>query len=202
MLKTKHQLSILLLLPFALLLLLPFNVQAAQVNDMMGAAARMSREMDTQLASRFGAVSKSISVIVTTPVDINNFEESCAAARQMQEYLSYWLVHSGYSVQEVRKGKALLFRQDTGELLLTRNRELAANKRVHSALTLVGTYTVTSKNIIFNVRLMQTGGLEVFAMSSASIPVTGETRAMLGLGGSSSGHSYVSIEPSVYSRLP
>jgi hypothetical protein len=202
MMQTKPTLAVLLLLPFALLLLLPFNAQAAQGSDMMGAAAAMSREMDAQLASRFGAVSKNITVIVTTPVDINNFEESCAVARQMQEYLSYWLVQAGYGVQEVRKGKALLFRQETGELLLTRNRDLAASRRAHSALTLVGTYTVTSKNIIFNVRLMQTGGLEVFAMSSASIPVTGETRAMLGFGGSASGHSYVSIEPSVYSRLP
>ncbi|MDR1241841.1 MAG: hypothetical protein LBM00_03515 [Deltaproteobacteria bacterium] len=191
------------LLPFALLMLHPLSARAMDMNE---AAASMSREMDAQLALRFGAAGKNISIIVTTPVDINNFEESCVIARQIQEYLSYWLVQAGYGVQEIRGGKAILFRKDTGELLLTRDRELIARKRVGSVLTLVGTYTLTSKTIIFNVRLIQTGGQEVYAMSSISIPVTKETRTMLNLGAnassSGSGHSYVSIEPSVYSRLP
>jgi hypothetical protein len=201
--KTGSRLFMWLFLLLASLTTLPSYALAINMNE---AAANMSREMDAQLALRFGsgsAVSNNISVIVTTPVDINNFEESSAMARQMQEYLSYWLVQAGYSVQEVRKGKALLFRQEAGELLLTRNRELAAYKKVNSVLTLVGTYTVTSKSIIFNMRLMQTGGLDVYAMSSVSIPVTGETRALLSYGsGSSTGNTYISIEPSVYSRLP
>jgi hypothetical protein len=200
--KTRARLFI-VLLQFALFMLHPLSARAMDMNE---AAASMSREMDAQLALRFGAAGKNISIIVTTPVDINNFEESCVIARQIQEYLSYWLVQAGYGVQEIRKGKAILFRKDTGELLLTRDRELVARKQVGSVLILVGTYTLTSKTIIFNVRLMQTGGQEVYAMSSVSIPVTKETRAMLSMGAnassSGSGHSYVSIEPSVYSRLP
>jgi hypothetical protein len=190
-------------LQFALLAAHPLSARAMDMNE---AAASMSREMEAQLALRFGAAGRNISIIVTTPVDINNFEESCVIARQIQEYLSYWLVQAGYGVQEIRKGESILFRKETGELLLTRDRELAASKRVGSVLTLAGTYTLTSKSIIFNVRLMQTGGLEVYAMSSVSIPITKETRAMLSQGAnassSNSGHSYVSIEPSVYSRLP
>lgn len=198
------------LLFFAALLLLPASlVQAqaqAQESSLSEAAALLAGEMDSQLALTFGHQPGSaggISVIVTTPVDINNFEESSALARQMQESVSHWLVRSGYSVQEVRKGRALLFRPDTGELLLTRDRELAASKTVHSALTLVGTYTVTSRSIIFNLRMMRTGGTEVYAMSSLSIPVNGEIRAMLNQSGGPGGSStYVSIEPSVYNRLP
>ena len=198
---------------FLFILLLSLLVPAASTANtgptmtMAEAAAGMAQEMDAQLSLRFGQqqyAANGITVIVTTPVDINNFEESSVVARQMQESISHWLVQAGYSVQEVRRGKSLLFRQDTGELLLTRNRDLAAQKTVKSSITLVGTYTVTSKSIIFNIRMMQTGGSEVYAMSSMSIPVTGEIRAMLSQGGGSGGSTSVSymIEPSVYSRLP
>lgn len=168
---------------------------------MSKAASDMGVEMDTQLAHRFGqqeGVINGISVIITTPVDLNNLEESNAVARQMQEELSRWFIRSGYSVQEVRGGKALLMRPSTGELLLTRNRDLAATRTAHSALTMVSTYSMTSRSIVFNVRLMQTGGNEVFAMSNVTLPLSGELRAMLGTAQSD---TYL-IEPSVFSRLP
>lgn len=169
---------------------------------MSKAAASMGAEMDTQLSHRFGqqeGVVNGISVIVTTPVDLNNLEESNPVARQMQEELSRWFIRAGYSVQEVRGGKALLLRPSTGELLLTRNRDLASARKVQSALTLVATYSMTSRSIVFNVRLMQTGGNEVFAMSNVTLPISGELRAMLGTAQAET--SYL-IEPSVFSRLP
>ncbi|MDR2892305.1 MAG: hypothetical protein LBV80_04380 [Deltaproteobacteria bacterium] len=185
------------------LLLLPCNALALTVPGLtMGeAASGMGQEMDAQLAQRFGHTDgvNGISIIVTTPVDINNFEESSPVARQMQESLAHWLVGAGYSVQEIRKGRNLLFRQDTGELLLTRDKELAALKSVNSVMILVGTYTVTSKSVIFNVRLMQTGGTEVYAMSSVSLPINGEMRALLGETMRGGG---IMIEPTVYNRLP
>ena len=187
------------ILTFLFVLLLPCSASAMSMAE---AAAGMGQEMDQQLAERFGHSEgvNGISVIVTTPVDINNFEESSPLARQMQESLAHWLVQAGYSVQEVRKGRHLLFRPDTGELLLTRDKELAALKNVNSALILVGTYTVTSKNVIFNVRLMQTSGTEICAMSSASLPVSGEIRALLGYGVNNG--NGITIEPTVYGRLP
>ena len=168
---------------------------------MTKAASSMGSEMDHQLADRFGqqeGVVNGISLIITTPVDLNNLEESNPVARQMQEELSRWFIRSGYSVQEVRGGKALLLRPATGELLLTRNRDLAATRNVKSALTMVSTYSMTSRSIVFNVRLMQTGGNEVYAMSNVTLPISGELRAMLGAT-QSDAHL---IEPSVFSRLP
>ena len=195
-----------ILLLIAALLFAIGGTARAQGSGLSDAASALAEEMDSQLALTFGHQPGSaggISVIVTTPVDINNFEESSAVARQMQESISHWLVRSGYSVQEVRKGRALLFRPDTGELLLTRDHDLAANKTVNSALTLVGNYTVTSRSIIFNLRMMRTGGTEVYAMSSLSIPINGEIRAMLNQTAAHGGSSaFVAIEPSIYNRLP
>lgn len=186
---------------FIITVLLMSAAPAAANSVMSKAAATMGSEMDNQLADRFGqqeGVVNGISVIITTPVDLNNLEESNPVARQMQEELARWFIRAGYSVQEVRGGRALLMRPDTGELLLTRDRDLAASRNVKSALTMVATYSMTSRSIIFNVRLMQTGGNEVFAMSNITLPISGELRAMLGTNQSD---TYL-IEPSVFSRLP
>ncbi|MDL2306526.1 hypothetical protein LJC48_00660, partial [Desulfovibrio sp. OttesenSCG-928-C06] len=94
---------------FLFFLILPVLVPAsatantAPTMTMAEAAAGMASEMDAQLSMRFGQqqyAANGITVIVTTPVDINNFEESSVVARQMQESLSHWLVQAGYSVQE------------------------------------------------------------------------------------------------------
>ena len=192
--------------------------QALADTIMTKAAAAMGREMHRQLAERFGEQdgSNAFSMIVTTPVDLNNLEESNAVARQMQEELSRWFIQAGYNVQEVRQGKALLMRPSTGELLLTRNKDLIPDKEARSALTLVGTYSISSRNMTFNVRLVRTGGPDVYAMSNITLPVSGELRSMLSVNVNiASGSSSVSsssagglmyhdflIEPSVFNRLP
>ncbi len=201
-----------------IMLLLPAAPLLAADSTMTKAAAAMGREMDRQLADRFGqqeGTINGISVIITTPVDLNDFEASNPVARQMQEELSRWFIQAGYSVQEVRQGKALLMRPYTGELLLTRNKELMHDRQARSALTLAATYSLTSRNMIFNVRLMQTGGTEVYAMSNITLPISGELRGMISTnlasaandgssGGGMRGHSYNDflIEPSVFNRLP
>lgn len=188
---------------FILIIILMFVPASPVLADsvMTKAASSMGVEMDAQLVDRFGqqeGVVNGISVIITTPVDLNNFEESNPVARQMQEELARWFIKSGYSVQEVRTGRALLMRPETGELLLTRNRDLAVQREAKSALTMVATYSVTARSIVFNVRLIQTGGTEVYAMSNVTLPVGSELRAMLGANQST---TYL-IEPSVFSRLP
>ncbi|MCL1890172.1 MAG: FlgO family outer membrane protein [Desulfovibrionaceae bacterium] len=199
-----------------LCLLLP-PAQALADTLMTKAASAMGREMHRQLAERFGEQegTNAFSMIVTTPVDLNNLEESNAVARQMQEELSRWFIQTGYNVQEVRQGKALLMRPSTGELLLTRNKDLIPDKEARSALTLVGTYSMSSRNMTFNVRLVRTGGPDVYAMSNITLPVSGELRSMLSVNvasgsssmssssanGGSMYHDFL-IEPSVFNRLP
>jgi hypothetical protein len=188
-------------LPLLLALLLCAPLPALAESVMTKAAAAMGREMDRQLSERFGRQEGSIngiSLIVTTPVDLNNLEESNSVARQMQEELNLWFIQAGYSVQEVRRGKALLMRPSTGELLLTRNKDLILENEVRSALVMTGTYMLTSRHMVFNIRLMQTDGNEIYAMSNISLPISGELRSLISF---NSSNDYL-IEPSVFSRLP
>jgi hypothetical protein len=186
---------------FILALLLLAPLPALAESTMTKAAAAMGREMDRQLSERFGRQEGSIngiSLIITTPVDLSNLEESNSVARQMQEELNLWFIQAGYSVQEVRRGKALLMRPSTGELLLTRKRDLIPEQEVRSALVMTGTYMLTSRHMVFNIRLMQTDGNEIYAMSNISLPISGELRSLISL---NSSNDYL-IEPSIFSRLP
>lgn len=174
------------------------NAQAATVPQITDAAAR---DMDRQLASSLGvgeAPAKGVSIMLTTPVNVNNFEESNPLARQVQEELTRWFTQAGYEVQEIRKGADVLFEPGTGELVLTRRAELVGAGQPSSTAVMAGTYTITPRNVRFNLRLIATASQQVLGMSSVTIPLTGEVRALL----QDSTQGGATIEPSVVTTLP
>jgi hypothetical protein len=163
--------------------------------------------MDRQVMSRMGQTRPSaegISLCVTTPVDNNNLEISNSLARQMQEEIARWFVQAGYTVQEIRKGADLLFEPDTGEMLLTRKNRLLGSRSVTSTAIVAGTYTVTPKNVRFNIRLVRTKNREILAMSTVTVPLNREVAALVGRGGSVGPGAFTGmpIEPTVVTLLP
>ena len=167
-------------------------------------ASAMGREMDRQLSKRFGQTegTKSLSLCITTPMDINNLEASNTLARQMQEELARWFVQAGYPVLEIRKGRDLLFEPSTGEMLLTREERLLGNINVTSAAIVAGTYTVTPENVRFNVNIVRTANREVLAMSTLTVPMTPEVAALVGSGAAGDVLYGIPIEPNVVTMLP
>ncbi len=183
---------------------------APQVS-LASAAFKMGEMLDGQLVERLHLLegpAKGYSLIVTTPVDLNNLEASSPLARQMGEELSLWFVQSGYKVQEIRKGRTVLFDPGQGETLLTRRSTLLGNENIRSALIMVSTYSQTMKNIRFNVRLLHAATNEVLAMSSQTIPLNSEMRMLVagngatGKGMQASQTRFTGILPSVGTRLP
>ncbi len=147
---------ILALLVLTIGLLLPLAAAAASVPE---AADAMASAMDVQMARKLGQEAppaKGISIMVTTPVDLGDLEGANGLARQMAEEMSRWFVQAGYRVQEIRKGRTILFQPETGELLLTRKTELLGTQNVSSVAILAGTYTITPKAVRFNMRLIHT----------------------------------------------
>lgn len=138
-------------------------------------AAEMGMELDTQLSQ----LTSRVTMIVTTPVNLRNLNESSALGLQLSEELAHYFVSMGYRVQEVRKGSGLFFDELNGEMLLTRNPEFLANTDVSSAVVLVGTYVRTNRSVRVNIRLLHTPSNEVLAMSSGTIPLTSEVRSLL-----------------------
>lgn len=167
------------------------------------AASAIGNDLDRQAADRLGQESPvcGLSLSVTTPVDLNSLEESNALARQMQEEIARWFVQAGYDVQEIRKGASVLFEPDQGELLLTRRQRLLGSTRISSTAIVSGTYTVTPKNVRFNIKIVATGNREVLAMSTMTVPINGEIAALLKVN-RRAGDGGALIEPTVVTQLP
>ena len=172
------------------------------------AASAMARQIDRQVAERLGmpfSPAQGVSMAITVPVNVNDLEETNPLARQFAEELARWFVQAGYSVQEIRKGGDVLFDPEIGEILLTRRTTILDQSAIQSATVLVGTYTITPKQVRFNIRLMHSTSRDVLGMATISVPVTGEIRPLLGLthGGDGSAQVLMSgIEPSVRTTLP
>lgn len=173
------------------------------------AASAMGREIDRQIVARLmqpDTPASGVSLAVTVPVDVNDLDASNPLARQMAEELSRWFVQAGYPVQEIRKGRMVLVEPGNGEKLLTRRDGHLAKREVESAAILTGTYSVTSKNVRFNIRIIHAASLEVLGMATVSVPLTSEVKSLLGGRGGESGGwpggSLAGIAPSVGTTLP
>ena len=152
-------------------LLLPLAAHGKTIPQL---AAEMGVELDGQLSQ----LTSRVTMIVTTPVNLRNLNESSALGLQLSEELAHYFVSMGYRVQEVRKGSGLFFDELNGEMLLTRNPEFLANTDVSSAVVLVGTYVRTNRSVRVNIRLLHTPSNEVLAMSSKTIPLSRELRML------------------------
>lgn len=194
---------------FAALAVLFAAPQAAASRSIEGtvpqAASAMGREIDRQIVERLmqpDTPAAGVSLAVTVPVDVNDLDASNPLARQMAEELARWFTQAGYPVQEIRKGRMVLIEPGNGEKLLTRRNNHLAKENVESAAILAGTYTVTSKNVRFNIRVLHTASLEVLGMATVSVPLTSEVKSLLGKNGGGYGSAFAGIAPSVGTTLP
>lgn len=169
------------------------------------AASAMGRQIDRQIAERLmqgETPVQGVSLAVTVPVDVNDLDVSNPLARQMAEELSRWFVQAGYHVQEIRKGRMVLIERRNGEKLLTRRNDHLENQSVESAAILTGTYTMTNKNVRFNIRILQTATQDVLGMATVSVPITSELKTLLGDSATSQARGIMGIGPSVGTMLP
>lgn len=184
-----------------------FAAQTVLAASVPQAASAIGREIDRQVVQRLGqgeSPAQGVSLCITTPVDSNDLETSNPLARQMQEEVARWFVQAGYEVQEIRKGADVLFEPATGEMLLTRKEKMLGTTVVSSTALVAGTYTVTPKNVRFNIRLVRTTDREVIGMSTMTVPIDGEVGALLrssGQGGGGVAYG-TPIEPTVITLLP
>lgn len=166
----------------ATLLQVPIGAYAESIPD---TAQSVAVELDSILAGRLGYSQtpvKGLRLVVTTPVSLDDFETGCSLARLFAEEMTTWFVQAGYRVQEIRRGKELLFAPKKGELLLTREPKLLSDRFGETELILVGTYSSTSRSVRFNIKLMEAGTGEIAAQAGAALPLNDETMEMMGQG--------------------
>lgn len=107
-------------------------------------------------------------LILTTFVNLDNLYESSGLGRAMAEGLSASLFRQGYRIAEIRKAQELFFKRDSGELALTRDAALVAREQDAQAIV-VGTYSVTPRTVIVNVRMVAADSTEVLSVAGLEI---------------------------------
>ena len=189
---------LLVVLLLSMALLLPMAAAAGMLPNM---AAEMADELDAQLAQRFGISKRplqNISLIMTTPVSLGNFEATSPMARLVAEEMSTWFVSAGYNVKEIRRGQNILFAPNRGEFLMTRKARLLQRKNMGTELIVTGTYTVTSKHVRFNIRVVHAATNDILAMCSATLPMDDEAWE---LASGDEGPNILGIKPNVSTSL-
>lgn len=140
-------------------------------------ARELAAELDAQIVERLQLVegpAKGLVLMITTPANLDDLEQSSPLARLFAEELASWFVQAGYRVQDIRKGKVVLFAPKTGELLLTRDMQLLPETQLASTLIMAGTFTETTRNVRFNIKLIHAPDNEVLAMSSRTLAMSPE----------------------------
>lgn len=188
-----------LIMIIAVILALPATAPAAS-ESIPDTAMGMALELDSQLAERVGAAPpvRGATMIVTTPQNLNDLENVAPVARLLSEEMTAWFVASGYRVTEMRTGRYVLFKPESGELLLTRRPDMLSEKFRDSELILAGTYIGTAKYIRFNMRLIQAATGEIIAMSSRTLAISEDTAE---IAGQESREAFSRLRPTVGTRL-
>ena len=183
-----------------LLLTAPSPARAGQPS-LPGTAQALAVQLDGQLSQRLELPeppAKGTTLIVTTPVSLDDLDQSSPVARLMAEEVTAWFVEAGYRVQEIRGGRHVLFQPGKGETLLTRDVEMLRDKSMRSAVILTGTYVMTSRSVRFSMRLLHAPTGEVLAMSNKTLDLTPETTELVG---ADRFESMTRLRPSVVTSL-
>jgi hypothetical protein len=88
-------------------------------------------------------------ILISTLVNLNDFNETCELARIIKEGLSYYFIKKGYRIKEIRLRKdSVLIKKNRGEFALTRDIKLLL-KEYNTQSLIVGTYIPISQREFF-----------------------------------------------------
>lgn len=94
-------------------------------------------------------------MLVATVVNVNDLRRAAPLGRTLSEQYASHLVNRGFNVKEVKLRGDLFVREETGELMLSR--EIKEIARVHSAaLVLVGTYSTAAQFTYVSLKVVRT----------------------------------------------
>lgn len=94
-------------------------------------------------------------VLVATVVNVNDLRRAAPLGRTLSEQYASFMVANGFNVKELKLRGDVFVREETGELMLSR--EVKDIARVHSAaMVLVGTYSTAAQFTYISLKLVRT----------------------------------------------
>ncbi len=143
--------------------------------DFFGLGEELSRQL---VHNRKVELAGKKRLIMTTFVDIDDLGRTSRFGRLLAEALATRMFSSGFGVVELRRGRDLLMKKGTGELVLTRNGSLMA-QQCEAEGVVVGTYGLAPTTVIINVRLLDAGSGEVLSVAGIELQRTAQVDGLL-----------------------
>ena len=125
-----------------------------------------------QLENNLSGVFKGLPAVVTTFVNVNNFNSSNTFGRLMTEALMHELQVRGWNVSDIRLMQAISM-NSRGEFVLSRDSKKVRYKELRVRLIVTGTYFVAGDSVIVNARVIDLATGRVLSTAQAVIPVAG-----------------------------
>lgn len=138
-------------------------------------------------------------ILVTTMVDMENFDKSSAFGRTSMQQIGSRLSQHGFKVLETRLGAVLRFEKRQGEFMLTRDsmKLLAGNHDAHAVM--VGTYSEGKDKVFLSIRVVRFADSAILGAYEYYLPKNEDVEALMGVsrvpGGNHLWSRYATREP-------
>ncbi len=118
-------------------------------------------------------------IIMATVVNIDDIENSSTLGRVISEQMSSRFVQNGMNVIEMKFRENVYIKQNTGELMLTR--EIGKIAKTHSAnAVIVGTYAMSNSAVYVNLKIINPSTNVVIAATDYILPMNRDVEDMSG----------------------
>ncbi|HRK39660.1 MAG TPA: FlgO family outer membrane protein [Burkholderiaceae bacterium] len=119
-------------------------------------------------------------LLVATVVNVNDLRKTAPLGRTLSEQYASHLVGRGLHVKELKLRGDIFVREETGELMLSR--ELKDIAKVHSAgLVVVGTYSAAANSTFVSLKLVKTDTGQIIRGHDYALPNNADVNKLLSL---------------------
>ena len=117
-------------------------------------------------------------VLVATVVNVNDLRRAAPLGRTLSEQYASFMVASGFNVKELKLRGDVFVREETGEMMLSR--EVKDIARAHSAgLVVVGTYSTAAKFTYISLKLVRTDTGQILRGHDYALPNDADVSSLL-----------------------
>jgi len=117
-------------------------------------------------------------VLVATMVNVNDLRRAAPLGRTLSEQYASSLVASGFNVKELKLRGDVFIREETGELLLSREIKDIARSH-HASMVLVGTYSAAATFTFVSLKLVRTEDSRIIRGYDYALPNDADVNRML-----------------------
>ncbi|MGV8804381.1 MAG: FlgO family outer membrane protein [Polaromonas sp.] len=117
-------------------------------------------------------------VLVATVVNVNDLRRAAPLGRTLSEQYASFMVDKGFNVKEIKLRGDVFVREETGELLLSR--EVKDIARLHNAaVVLVGTYSAAAQLTYVSLKVVRTDTGQILRGHDYALPNDADVTRLL-----------------------